>query len=110
HEELDLEVAKEIVDRVPDLNIQNIIAEVMDNVYIHYHDEVLFEAFSMGSPQVKIGNLARNMESGPTSILIQAEDPEGPGIRKALDDLVAEAIEHRPRRAPSPVPARATTG
>src|SRR5690625_362862 len=43
HEELDLEVAKEIVDRVPDLNIQNIIAEVMDNVYIHYHDEVLFE-------------------------------------------------------------------
>src|SRR5699024_1542038 len=103
HEELDLEVAKEIVDRVPDLNIQNIIAEVMDNVYIHYHDEVLFEAFSMGSPQVKIGNLARNMESGPTSILIQAEEPEVPGIRKALGDLFGETIEQRRWGAPYPV-------
>lgn len=103
HEELDLEVAKEIVDRVPDLNIQNIIAEVKDNVYIHYHDEVLFEAFSMGSPQVKIGNLVQNMESGPTSILIQAEEPEVPGIRRALDDLFAETIEHRRWGAPYPV-------
>lgn len=103
HEELDLEVAKEIVKRVPDLNIQNIIAEVKDNVYIHYHDEVLFEAFSMGNPQVKIGDLTQNIESGPTSILIQAEEPEVPGIRKALDDLFAETIEHRRWGAPYPV-------
>ena len=103
HEELDLEVAQEIVKRVPDLNIQNIIAEVKDNVYIHYHDEVLFEAFSMGNPQVKIGDLTQNIESGPTTILIQAEEPEVPAIRQALDDLFAETIEHRRWGAPYPV-------
>lgn len=103
HEELDLEVANAIVERVPDLNIKNIIAEVKDNVYIHYHDPVLFDAFSMGNPQVKVGNLVQNIEAGPTSILIQADEPEVPGIRKALDDLFAETVEHRRWGAPYPV-------
>src|SRR5699024_11312107 len=35
--------------------------------------------------------------------LIQAEEPEVPGIRKALDDLSAETIEHRRGGAPHPV-------
>ncbi|GAA3732492.1 Cof-type HAD-IIB family hydrolase [Salinicoccus jeotgali] len=103
HEELDLEVAQEIVRRVPDLNIQNIIAEVKDNVYLHYHDEVLFEAFSMGNPEIRIGDLTQTIESGPTTILIQAEEPEVPNIRQALDDLFADTIEHRRWGAPYPV-------
>lgn len=103
HEELDLDVAIEIAKRIPDLNIQNIVAEIKDTVYLHYHDEVLFDAFSMGEPVVKVGELTQTMEEGPTTILIQAEEKEIPAIRKELDDLFAEAIEHRRWGAPYPV-------
>lgn len=103
HEELDLDVAIEIARRVPDLNIQNIVAEIKDTVYLHYHDEVLFDAFSMGEPVVKVGELTQTMEEGPTTILIQAEEKEIPAIRQELDDLFAEAIEHRRWGAPYPV-------
>lgn len=103
HEELDLDVAIEIARRVPELNIQNIVAEIKDTVYLHYHDEVLFDAFSMGEPVVKVGELTQTMEEGPTTILIQAEEKEIPAIREELDDLFAEAIEHRRWGAPYPV-------
>lgn len=103
HEELDLDVAIEIARRVPELNIQNIVAEIKDTVYLHYHDEVLFDAFSMGEPVVKVGELTQTMEEGPTTILIQAEEKEIPAIRQELDDLFAEAIEHRRWGAPYPV-------
>lgn len=103
HEELDLEVAIEIARRIPDLNIQNVIAEIKDTVYLHYHDAVLFDAFSMGEPVVKVGELTQTMEEGPTTILIQAEEKEIPSIRQELDDLFAEAIEHRRWGAPYPV-------
>lgn len=103
HEQLDLNVAVEIAKRVPDLNIQNIIAEVKDTVFLHYHDPVLFDAFTMGEPVVKVGELTQTLTSGPTTILIQAEESEMPTIREELDSVFAEAIEHRRWGAPYPV-------
>lgn len=103
HEELDLDVAREIANRAEDLNIQNIIAEVKDSVFLHYHDGRLFDAFSMGEPEIRVGELTQTMTAGPTSILIQAEESEMEGIRKELDDLFAEVIEHRRWGAPYPV-------
>lgn len=103
HTPLDLEVAVDIAERVPELKIQNIIAEIKDTVFLHYHDAVLFDAFSMGDPTVKVGALTQTMDAGPTTILIQAEEQEMPKIRESLDHLFAEAIEHRRWGAPYPV-------
>lgn len=103
HTPLDLEVAVAIAERVPELKIQNIIAEIKDTVFLHYHDAVLFDAFSMGDPTVKVGALTQTMDAGPTTILIQAEEQEMPKIRESLDHLFAEAIEHRRWGAPYPV-------
>lgn len=103
HTPLDLNVAVEIARRVPELKIQNVIAEIKDTVYIHYHDSVLFDAFSMGEPTVKVGELTQTMTDGPTTILIQAEEDEMPAIRDELDNVFAEAIEHRRWGAPYPV-------
>jgi Cof subfamily protein (haloacid dehalogenase superfamily) len=103
HEQLDLNVAVEIARRVPDLHIQNIIAEVKDTVFLHYHDSVLFDAFTMGEPVVKVGELTQTMTTGPTTILIQAEESEMPKIREELDNVFAETIEHRRWGAPYPV-------
>ncbi|TDM12505.1 Cof-type HAD-IIB family hydrolase [Macrococcus lamae] len=103
HETLDLEIAREIFSHVKNLKIKNIIAEVKDNVFFHYHDEYLFEGFTMGHPLVTTGDLMENLTEGPTSILIQAEEANVPAIRHHLSEVYAESIEHRRWGAPYPV-------
>lgn len=103
HETLDLDVVKKISERVPDLKIQNILAEIKDTVYVHYHDEVILDMFNTGRPQIHVGALNETLRTGPTSILIQANDEDIPSIREDLDDLFADLIEHRRWGAPYPV-------
>lgn len=103
HEPLDLTISREIFSQVKDLNIQNIIAEVKDHVFFHYHDEYLINGFSMGNPLVRSGNLMDSLQEGPTSILIQAKEQYIPTIRQHLSDIYAESIEHRRWGAPYPV-------
>ncbi|GGA98969.1 HAD family phosphatase [Macrococcus hajekii] len=110
HSPLDLDIARDIFKHVEHLNIQNIIAEVKDNVFLHYHDELLFEGFSMGNPIVKSGDLSMNLQECPTSILIQAEEQHVPAIRAHLSDVYAEQIEHRRWGAPYPVIELVRTG
>lgn len=103
HETLDFEVAREIFSKIPHLNIKNIVAEIKDNVFLHYHDEYLFEGFSMGNPVIKIGDLLENITEPPTTILIQAEESEIPNIYKHFDEIYADRLEHRRWGAPFPV-------
>lgn len=103
HTPLDLNIARDIFRQVENLNIQNIIAEVKDHVYFHYHDELLFQGFNMGDPVVKSGDLSISLQEGPTSILIQAEEEYVPAIREHLSAVYAEQIEHRRWGAPYPV-------
>ena len=46
------------------LNFHNIIAEVIDDVYFHYHDEKLLDIFSIGDPHITTGDL-REISSKP---------------------------------------------
>ncbi|WP_279434105.1 Cof-type HAD-IIB family hydrolase [Macrococcus brunensis] len=103
HEPLDLSIAKAIFEQLEDLNIQNIIAEVKDHIYFHYHDEYLFHGFTMGNPVVQNGDLNLTLQEEPTSILIQAEEEHVPAIREHLSDVYAEQLEHRRWGAPYPV-------
>ena len=103
HETLDLDVTRAIAKKVPELNIKNIVAEVKDNIYIHYHDSVLFDAFKMGDPKISVGNLYDTLNEDVTSILVQAEESEMAHIRQTLDELFAEVIEQRRWGAPYPV-------
>lgn len=103
HETLDLDVVHKISKRVPDLKIQNILAEIKDTVFVHYHDEVIFDMFNSGRPEIHVGELTKTLNEGPTSILIQAKDEDIPSIREDLDDLFADLIEHRRWGAPYPV-------
>ncbi len=95
HTPLDINVAKEIVEACEDFSYHNIIAEVRDDVYFHYHDEKLIDIFRMGNPKVTVGDLRNFLEISPTSMLIHAEDKDVPSIRKHLSDVHAEVIDHR---------------
>ncbi|MFC0272014.1 Cof-type HAD-IIB family hydrolase [Metabacillus herbersteinensis] len=100
HTTLELKVVKEIIEVAEKHNIHNMLAEVIDDVYFHYHDEKLLDIFSMGTPNVKIGDLRESLGEDVTSILIHASEDEVENIRTYLSDVHAEVVDHRRWAAP----------
>lgn len=100
HLPLDIKVSKEIVEACRSFHFYNIIAEVMDQVYFHYHDEKLLDIFSLGNPKITTGDLRDFLTDSPTSLLIHTDENEIIKIRKHLSDVHAEVIEHRSWAAP----------
>ncbi|WP_442599154.1 Cof-type HAD-IIB family hydrolase [Neobacillus sp. D3-1R] len=100
HSPLDIKVAKDIVEACNDFNLYNIIAEVKDEVYLHYHDEKLLDIFGFGNPSITTGDLRKFLTKSPTSMLIHAEEQHVSTIRKHLTDVHAEVIDHRRWAAP----------
>lgn len=103
HSPLHLSVVHDVVDSVHVLAYENLIAEVLDEVYVQTADDRLKELFNMGNPRITVGSLSNTLKENPTSLLIQAEDKNVPIIRKHLQDVHAELIEHRRWGAPFPV-------
>ncbi|WP_066317216.1 Cof-type HAD-IIB family hydrolase [Bacillus sp. FJAT-29814] len=100
HEPLDVKVAKDIVEACRSFNFHNIIAEVIDDVYFHYHDQKLLDIFSFGNPKVTTGDLSNYLKDSPTSILIHTEEDQLKKIRDHLSQVHAEVIEQRSWAAP----------
>lgn len=103
HSPLEISVAKDIVDACSNFNFYNIIAEVIDDVYFHYHDEKLLDIFGFGNPHITTGDLRKFLKDAPTSMLIHSEEEQVEKIRKHLSTVHAEVIEHRSWGAPFPV-------
>lgn len=100
HEPLDVKVAKDIVEACRSFHFHNIIAEVIDDVYFHYHDQKLLDIFSFGNPKITTGDLASYLKDSPTSMLIHTEEDQLQKIRDHLADLHAEVIDQRSWAAP----------
>lgn len=100
HSPIDLSVVYDVVDSVDRYQYENLIAEVMDDVFIHVENETMMDIFKMGDPRVTIGNLRGNLHEDPTSLLIHAEEANVPIIRDHLESVHAELIEHRRWGAP----------
>ncbi|WP_105985924.1 Cof-type HAD-IIB family hydrolase [Staphylococcus chromogenes] len=103
HARLDEGIASSIIETLKEMEVQNIIAEVKDCVYLDCYDENLFEGFSMGDAHIEVGDLRTMLHENPTSLLIQAEEHQIPRIKQTLTRFYAENIEHRRWGAPFPV-------
>lgn len=102
HNPMPIRTAHKIIDACYDLRVNNILAEVMDDVYIDSFDSKLvsfFDELKDESPYV-IGNLKQKLEEDPTSILVYPEEDQVNKLRSHLDDYHAEIIEHRKWGAP----------
>ncbi|KON68141.1 phosphatase [Peribacillus butanolivorans] len=95
HSPLDISVAKDIVEACDQFEYHNIIAEVRDEVYVHYHDEKLMDMFNVGNPIMKTGDLRNFLEDSPTSMLIHTDSQHVGQIRQHLSDVHAELVDHR---------------
>ena len=100
HSPMDIRVAQEIVEALDTFRFHNIIAEVIDDVFLHYHDEKLLEIFNIGNPTITTGDLRRFLTKSPTSMLIHAEEDHVKLIRDHLSDVHAQVIDHRRWAAP----------
>jgi 5-amino-6-(5-phospho-D-ribitylamino)uracil phosphatase len=100
HEPLDVNVAKDIVEACRSFQFHNIIAEVIDDVYFHYHDQKLLDIFSFGNPKITTGDLSNYLKDSPTSMLIHTEEDQLKKIRDHLSQVHAEVIDQRSWAAP----------
>lgn len=103
HTTVDLHVVHDVVESVHKYEYDNLIAEVMDDVYIHREDDGALQMFHMGCPNILMGDLTHTLHQNPTSLLIHADDANTPIIRQHLQDVHAELIEHRRWGAPFPI-------
>ncbi|MFF2752228.1 Cof-type HAD-IIB family hydrolase [Psychrobacillus sp. NPDC058041] len=100
HKPIELQVVKEVVEAVQNFSIKNMLAEVLDDVYLHHHDEQMISAFALGNPHITTGDLRTFLRTDPTSLLIHAEEDSVDLVRNHLRDVHAEVIDHRRWGAP----------
>ncbi|GEL76900.1 Cof-type HAD-IIB family hydrolase [Tenuibacillus multivorans] len=102
HSPLPKNVAFDIIDTSTSVGVQNIMAEIMDHVYINEEKEHIFNHFLLDSVEYSatIGNLKETLTGDPSSLLIHPYDDGVDQIRQALDENHASTIDHRKWGAP----------
>lgn len=100
HTPIGLETVHEVVESMHDFNFHNIVAEVLDDVYVHHHDEKLMDIFRFGDPTITTGDLRNFLKVDPTSMLIHAPYEKVGLIHDHLSQVHAEVIDHRRWGAP----------
>jgi hypothetical protein len=102
HNPMPIRTAHKIIEACYDLDVRNILAEVLDDVYLDSYDSRLVGFFDevKHDPPYIVGSLKQKLEEDPTSILIYPEDEKLNELKQHLDDYHAEVIEHRKWGAP----------
>ncbi|CUX92946.1 Cof-type HAD-IIB family hydrolase [Bacillus velezensis] len=100
HTSLSVDVVRQLAELTETYQIHNVLAEIIDDVYFHYHDEHLIEAFHMNTANITFGDLRETVQEDVTSVLIHAKEEDVADIRAHLSDVHAEVIDHRRWAAP----------
>ncbi|RLL45052.1 HAD family phosphatase [Oceanobacillus piezotolerans] len=102
HNPLPIRTAHKIIETCYDLDVYNILAEVMDDVYLDEYDEKIIEIFQQTEEDTPftIGNLTNELKEDPTSLLIHPREDHIFQLRNHLTEYHAELIEHRKWGAP----------
>lgn len=100
HSPLPLDTAKTIIKTCEAFEVNNVIVEVTDDVYLSHHDDFFIEAFGEGDPRFHTGELEEKLTKDPTSIVIYPKDESADELRDLLEHSHAEVIEQRTWGAP----------
>jgi Cof subfamily protein (haloacid dehalogenase superfamily) len=100
HSPLQLETIQDIIEVSETYRIKNIVAEVMDDVYFHEHDEKLLDIVQLGHPKIEIGDLRQLLKTDPTSVLIHTDEDHADAIQHYLSSVHANVLHHRRWAAP----------
>ncbi len=105
HNPFPKETALHIIDACYDFNVQNILAEVQDNVLLDRHDEQLMNIFGTPAPAgisspFSIGDIRKQLRDDPTSILIYPHAEHVEELKNYLSEHHATMIGLRSWDAP----------
>lgn len=102
HSPLGLRTAKKIIQTCYEFGVNNIMAEVKDDVYLDRYDEEIMRILHTQKEEdpITIGSLKNTLNANPTSVLIHPRDENVDELRQRLDDDHADVIEHRKWGAP----------
>ncbi|MFB5661369.1 Cof-type HAD-IIB family hydrolase [Alteribacillus sp. HJP-4] len=100
HSPLDLETAQKIIDTCQFFDVNNMMAEVADDVFLHDYNEEFIELFSLGVEPAAFGNLKTVLDKDPTSLLVYPKAETADKLRDLLSGDHAKAIEQRSWGAP----------
>ncbi|MBB6453024.1 hypothetical protein HNQ94_001472 [Salirhabdus euzebyi] len=102
HSPMSVRVAHAIIQTCYDHNVNNIMAEIKDDVYLDQYDEKIMDIFQANPEHypVTVGSLKNTLKDDPTSLLISPREEQIKEIRQHLDEHHAEVIEHRKWGAP----------
>ncbi len=102
HSPMPIRTAHRIIDACYDMQVNNIVAEVKDDVFLDSYDERFIDLLDRMESDTRyiIGNLKQKLVEDPTSILVYPDEEQIGQLRSHLDDYHAEVIEHRKWGAP----------
>lgn len=100
HTPLDIETAKAVIRTCEAFRLKNIVAEVVDTIYVKNKVEETIKMFSVGDPIVHTGNLHDTLTESPTSVLVHPFVDNVDLLRSSLEKYHAEVIEQRVWAAP----------
>ncbi|MGM9988287.1 MAG: Cof-type HAD-IIB family hydrolase [Bacillaceae bacterium] len=95
HSPMKLNNAKQIIQECDGIGINNVFAEVVDDVYLRYEDKRLDFISHHGNPRIIKGDPLTTLQDNPTSLLLDAKEEEVERIQKHLSHFHAEIIDHR---------------
>ena len=102
HNPMSKRTALSIVQACYDLDVNNVLAEVQDNVYLDKYSQEIIDIFYQTADDTPfvIGSLKSKLNDDPTSLLIHPKEEHIHTLRNHLDEFHAEVIEHRKWGAP----------
>lgn len=83
HTPLELQTAKTIFEVCEDYNLENIMVEIIDDVYVKKRDPDMLRLFETGHP-ITDESICQTLNVGPTCLLLQ---PEAEHLSPLIDDL-----------------------
>ncbi|SDI25774.1 Cof-type HAD-IIB family hydrolase [Alteribacillus bidgolensis] len=100
HSPLDLETAKTIIDTCQAFQVNNIMAEVVDDVFLHNYDETFIDMLALSTEPAAHGNLKNVLHTNPTSLLVYPKKESAEALRELISGSHAQGIEQRSWGAP----------
>lgn len=94
HHSIDLELVHELLDFTSHLPLRNIAAEVEDFVFIREKNESVPDSMHLGLENVKIGDIRKNVNMDPTSVLLFGQDEQLDLIRSYLDQKLSSKLSY----------------
>ncbi|UOQ86532.1 Cof-type HAD-IIB family hydrolase [Gracilibacillus salinarum] len=97
HTPLPNRTAKKIIQTCYDFEVENIFAEIKDNMYLDRFDQQFLDIFTEPEQEdlITVGSLKNHLTEDPTSLLIHPKPHHVEELRQYLNDKHASIIEHR---------------